>query len=60
MKTDYSLALMAACHYPGGSKPAMGQPVKSKMPKQKPKRSAKGGRSGSGSPPAYSADSDEG
>jgi hypothetical protein len=60
MKTDISTKLMRANHYPGSSCPAMGEGTRPHLPRQKPKRSAKGGRSGSGSQPNYRASADEG
>lgn len=51
---EVSERLMRANHYPGTSTPAMGPgSVGRKMPRQKTKRSPKGGRPSSMSPPNY-------
>lgn len=44
---------MRVNHYPGSSTPKMGEGVRPYMPKQRPRKSFAGDRSGSGSKGAY-------
>lgn len=52
--------LMKMNHYPGSSCPAMGEAVRSRMPRQKAKRSFKGGKSGNPNYGNYNPRADEG